>query len=107
MQKLSKKYGFFTALAMVIGIVVGSGVFYKAQEILITVQGNMPLGILAWLIGGAVMICCSLTFAIMASIFEGVGGAADYAELCCSKDYAFYFSWFLATILYEEMYTHP
>ena len=103
MQKLSKKYGFFTALAMVIGIVVGSGVFYKAQEILVTVNGNMPLGILAWLIGGAVMICCSLTFAIMASIFEGVGGAADYAELCCSKEYAFYFSWFLATILYPSL----
>lgn len=88
---------------MVIGIVVGSGVFYKAQEILITVNGNMPLGILAWLIGGTVMICCSLTFAIMASIFEGVGGAADYAELCCSKEYAFYFSWFLASILYPSL----
>jgi APA family basic amino acid/polyamine antiporter len=103
MQKLTKKFGFFTALSMVIGIVVGSGVFYKAQEILITVNGNMPLGIIAWLLGGAVMLCCSATFAMMASMFEGVGGAADYAELCCSKDYAYYFSWFLATILYPSL----
>lgn len=103
MQKLTKKFGFFTALSMVIGIVVGSGVFYKAQEILITVDGNMPLGIVAWLVGGAVMIFCSATFAVMASMFEGVGGAADYAELCCSEGYAFYFSWFLATILYPSL----
>ena len=103
MQKLTKKFGFFTALSMVIGIVVGSGVFYKAQEILITVDGNMPLGIIAWLLGGAVMLCCSATFAAMASIFEGVGGAADYAELCCSENYAYYFSWFLATILYPSL----
>ena len=103
MQKLTKKYGFFTALAMVIGIVVGSGVFYKSQEILITVGGSMPLGIIAWLVGGAIMICCAATFAAMASMFEGVGGAADYAELCCSDGYAFYFSWFLATILYPSL----
>ena len=88
---------------MVIGIVVGSGVFYKSQEILITIEGNMPLGIIAWLAGGAIMICCSLTFAVMASMFEGVGGAADYAELCCSTEYAYYFSWFLATILYPSL----
>ena len=103
MQKLTKKYGFFTALSMVIGIVVGSGVFYKSQEILITIEGNMPLGIIAWLAGGAIMICCSLTFAVMASMFEGVGGAADYAELCCSTEYAYYFSWFLAAILYQRI----
>ena len=103
MQKLTKKYGFFTALAMVVGIVVGSGVFYKSQEILITVKGSMPLGIVAWLVGGLVMICCSATFAVMASMFEGVGGAADYAELCCSDGYAYYFSWFLATILYPSL----
>lgn len=103
MQKFTKKFGFFTALAMVIGIVIGSGVFYKAQQILITVGGNMPLGIIAWLIGGAIMICCSATFAVMASMFEGIGGASDYAELCCSEKYAFYFSWFLATILYPSL----
>ena len=103
MQKLTKKFGFFTALSMVIGIVVGSGVFYKAQEILITVNGNMPLGIVAWLVGGGVMLCCSATFSVMASMFEGTGGAADYAELCCSEKYAYYFSWFLATILYPSL----
>lgn len=103
MQKLTKKYGFFTAISMVIGIVIGSGVFYKSQEILITVGGNMPLGIIAWITGGAVMISCSATFAVMASMFEGVGGAADYAELCCSDRYAYYFSWFLATILYPSL----
>ena len=103
MQKLTKKFGFFTALSMVVGIVVGSGVFYKAQEILITVNGNMPLGIVAWLVGGIVMLFCSATFAVMASMFEGVGGASDYAELCCSQNYAYYFSWFLATILYPSL----
>ena len=29
--KLEKKYGLFTAIAMVVGIVIGSGVFFKAE----------------------------------------------------------------------------
>ena len=33
--KLERKYGLFTAICMVAGIVIGSGVFFKAQDILI------------------------------------------------------------------------
>ena len=54
-DKLTKKYGLLTAISMVVGIVIGSGVFFKAQDVLTRLQGNMPLGILAWLIGGAVV----------------------------------------------------
>ena len=30
---LQKKYGLMTAICMVVGIVIGSGVFFKAQNI--------------------------------------------------------------------------
>ena len=33
-NKLKKKYGLFMAICMVIGIVIGSGIFFKAQDIL-------------------------------------------------------------------------
>ena len=61
-NKLEKKYGLFTAICMVVGIVVGSGVFFKAQVILQKTGGDMPLGVLAWRIGGALMIVCILAF---------------------------------------------
>ena len=48
--KLERKYGLFTAICMVVGIVIGSGVFFKAQTILQKTGGDMPMGILAWLI---------------------------------------------------------
>ena len=41
-NKLEKKYGLFTAICMVVGIVVGSGVFFKAQVILQKTGGDMP-----------------------------------------------------------------
>jgi len=34
MAELKKKYGLITAICMVVGIVVGSGVFFKAEAML-------------------------------------------------------------------------
>ena len=47
-----------------------SGVFFKAQTVLQKTEGNMPLGILAWIIGGTIMIICILAFAAMAQRYE-------------------------------------
>ena len=78
---LEKRYGLFTAICMVVGIVIGSGVFFKAQDILNYVGGNMLLGILAWIIGGVVMIICAFTFANLATKYVKVNGIVDYAEV--------------------------
>ena len=52
MEKLSKRYGLPTAICMVVGTVIGSGVFFKAQNVLVATGGSMPVGILAWCITG-------------------------------------------------------
>ena len=49
MEKLTRKYGLLTAICMVVGTVIGSGVFFKAQNVLTATGGNMPLGIAAGL----------------------------------------------------------
>ena len=64
-NELKKKYGLPTAIALVIGIVIGSGVFFKAEKILTATGGNLPLGILAWAIGGLIMIICAYMFSIV------------------------------------------
>ena len=64
---LHKRYGLITAIAMVVGIVIGSGVFFKAEKILNSTGGNMLIGISAWIIGGCIMVVCAYTFAIMAT----------------------------------------
>lgn len=100
---LKKKYGLFTAIAMVVGIVIGSGVFFKAQNILEITSGNMWQGVLAWIIGGVIMVMCACAFAVMATKFEKTNGAIDYAEATCGKKYAYYLGWFMATIYYPAM----
>ena len=83
---------------MVVGIVIGSGVFFKAQNVLSLTNKNMPLGILAWLIGGGIMIVCAYCFATLATKYNKVNGLVDYAEAICGKKYAYYIGWFLTTI---------
>ena len=102
-QKLQRKYGLFTAICMVVGIVIGSGVFFKAQTILQKTGGDMPMGILAWIIGGAIMLVCLLTFSFMGQRYERVGGLVDYAEATVGKRYGYMMGWFVATIYFPGM----
>ncbi len=102
-QKLERKYGLFTAICMVAGIVIGSGVFFKAQDILKMTGGDMPLGVVAWIIGGVIMMVCLLTFSFMGQKYEKVGGVVDYAEATVGKGYGYLMGWFVATIYYPAM----
>lgn len=101
--ELQKKYGLFTAIAMVIGIVIGSGVFFKAEKILLATGGDLPLGILAWVIGGMIMIVCAYVFATMATRYEKVNGVVDYAEATMGRGYAYILGWFMTTIYYPAI----
>ncbi len=102
-QRLEKKFGLATAVCMVVGIVIGSGVFFKAQDILHDTGGDMPLGILAWAIGGVVMLICAVNFSTLATRYEKVNGIVDYAEAMLGEKYAYYVGWFMAVLYYPAM----
>ncbi|MGV8984137.1 APC family permease, partial [Clostridium sp.] len=101
--KLQKKFGLITAIAMVVGIVIGSGVFFKAEKVLTVTGGDLKLGILAWVIGGIIMISCAYTFAVMATKYEKVNGIVDYAEAAMGEKYGYYVGWFMALIYYPTL----
>lgn len=97
---MKKKYGLMTAIAMVTGVVIGSGVFFKAEKVLSATGGNLKLGILAWIAGGLIMLACAYTFSILANRIEKVNGLVDYAEALVGKKYAYFIGWFTSVIYY-------
>ena len=103
MEKLQRRYGLVTAICMVVGTVIGSGVFFKAQDVLNKTGGNTLLGIVAWVVTGLIMIICSAQFAVMATKYEKVSGVVDYAEATCGKSYAYYLAWFLVNLYFPGM----
>ena len=102
-KKLERKYGLFTAICMVVGTVIGSGVFFKAQNVLQATEGNMILGIAAWVITGLLLIVCSTMFSVMATKYEKVSGVVDYAEATCGATYGYYLAWFMVNVYYPAM----
>lgn len=101
--QLNKKYGLLTAICTVVGTVIGSGVFFKAEKILSETGGNLPVGILAWIIGGLIMVVCAYAFSILATKHEKVSGVVDYAEALVGKKYAYFVGWFLAILYYPTL----
>ena len=99
-NKMEKRYGLPTAIAMVIGIVIGSGVFIKGGKVLSLTGGNMLQSVLVVGIVGLICIICSLVFAELGSKYEKVNGVVDYAEVALGPKYAYYVGWFLTTIYY-------
>ena len=102
-KKMEKRYGLPTAIAMVIGIVIGSGVFIKGGKVLSLAGGNMGRAVLVIGIVGVICIICSLVFAELGSRYEKVNGVVDYAEVALGSKYAYYVGWFMTTIYYPSL----
>lgn len=102
-EQLHQKYGLVTAIALVVGIVIGSGVFFKAESIQRVTDGNLPVGIAAWLAGGLIMLVCACMFAVMAGKFQRANGIVDYAAATVGGRYAYAIGWFMATVYYPTL----
>lgn len=100
---MEKRYNLLTAIAMVVGTVIGSGVFFKAEVVLKNTGGNMVVGVLSWLIMGLVMIICTYTFGIVAGSHEDAHGLVAFTRAYCGKTYAYYVGWFMTVIYYPTL----
>lgn len=101
---MEKHYGLGTAICMVVGIVIGSGIFFKTEAVLKITNGNALTGVLSLLIIGIIMFFCAYAFSLMAQKYEKINGVIDYAEAACGPKYAYYLAWFF-TFVYTPAIT--
>ena len=102
-NKLKTKYNLPVAICLVVGIIIGSGAFFKAIDVLNYTSGNLAQGIIAWLASGFVMLSCAFMLGRLASKYQKCGGIVDYAEAMCGQNYAYYVGWFMASIYCPTM----
>ncbi len=98
-----KKYGIFTSIAMIVGIVIGSGIFFKSDNILIATNGNIMLGILLFLIAAMSIIFGSLTIAELAAQDDTAGGIITYIDMCLGKPASCAIGWFQTFLYYPTI----
>ena len=77
-RKLKKELGVFSATSVVVGCVIGAGVFFKPYAIYQATGGAPGMGMLAWIVGGLASIFAALTFAEVAVLIPKTGGMVAY-----------------------------
>lgn len=98
-KQLEKNIGLFAALSTVVGLVIGSGVFFKPQAVYTATNGAPGLGILAWIIGGLITIAGGLTATEVSAAIPKTGGMMIYIEEIYGKRYGFLTGW-MQTVLF-------
>lgn len=89
-----QNYGFATAISMVVGIVIGSGIFFKADDILTAVNGSVALGLLEFLIVGAGVVFGALTISYYAIKDSQHIGLIGYSRMALGNKFAYIVGWF-------------
>ncbi len=100
---LEKKYSLFSAIAMILGMVIGSGIFFKSEKIILVTNGDLHIAIAALLIGGIIMILCNVTFAVLAKRLDGANGIISYVHTSSGDLSAYLVSWFMSSIYYPAI----
>ncbi len=100
---IKRNYGLATAITMIIGVVIGSGIFFKSDNILIATNGNLLLGALVFCIAAVSIIFGSLCIAQLASRTDKRGGIVSYLEEFCSKRLACSIGWFHLFVYYPSL----
>ena len=97
------EYGLFTAIGMIVGIVIGSGIFFKSDNILVATNGSISLGVIVFCIAAFGIIFGSLTISELASRETRAGGIISYAEYSYNKSVACAFGWFHTFLYYPTL----
>ncbi len=98
------RYNLFTAIALIVGIVVGSGIFFKSDNILIATEGNVLLGILIFILAAISIVFGCLSIAELAARTNQPGGILSYAKEFINPSIGSGFGWF-QTFIYMPTIT--
>src|SRR5688572_9027267 len=73
LPQLPRKIGFWGALAVMVGVVIGSGIFATPTTIARD-MGSPTLILSLWVAGGLIALCGALTFAELGALMPRTGG---------------------------------
>lgn len=97
------KYNLFTTIGMIVGIVIGSGIFFKSDNILVATDGSITLGVLIFCIAAICIIFGGLSIAELASRSNNSGGIIGYIEEHSYHSIACAIGWFLSLLYYPTL----
>ena len=95
---LPRRIGLWSAMAVVIGSTIGSGIFRSPAGIADRIPGPLPL-LFIWILGGLFALCGALTLAELASEHPKTGGFYAFLKEGWGRLPAFLFGWGQLTVV--------
>ena len=92
--------GPFAAASVVVGMVVGAGIFRSASLVAANLQ-NDSLVLAAWALGGLFALCGALVYAELASAFPHPGGDYRFLRMAYGPLVAFLFAWSRFAVIFS------
>jgi basic amino acid/polyamine antiporter, APA family len=89
---------FLDAVALIVGIVIGAGIFQTPAFVAANAGSEINL-LLLWLLGGAISLVGALCYAELATTYPDVGGTYYYLKLAFGRSVAFLFAWARMTVI--------
>ena len=102
-KEKKRKFGLLMSIAMIVGVVIGSGIFFKADDILVQTHGNVKMGCLVLFLGAVGIIFGGITISEWAKLTDDAGGLIAYAEKAFGKVFAFLLGWFQTTVYFPAL----
>ena len=72
-ERLIRRLGLWSAVAVLVGSTIGSGIFRTPASVAQRID-DVPLFLLAWVVGAVVVLCGALTYSELAAAFPRSGG---------------------------------
>ncbi len=91
-KELPRQLGLFSAMAVLVGSTIGSGIFRSPAGIADRLPGPAPL-LIVWSVGGLFALCGALTLAELAGALPQTGGMYAYIREGWGRLPAFLFGW--------------
>lgn len=92
MTELRRDLGLAAALAIVVGTVIGSGIF-RVPQTMIQGVGSVEMVFLVWVVGGVLSMAGALTYAELAAALPGAGGEYVYLTEAYGPMWGYLYSW--------------
>lgn len=97
-KSLKKDLGLIPTMALVIGMVIGSGIFMKPGKVILA-AGDSTMALLAWVLGGIITLAAGLTVAELGAQIPKTGGLYTYLDEVYGKVWAYLYGW-MQTVIY-------
>jgi amino acid transporter len=91
-DRLPRTVGLFSAIAVIVGTTIGSGIFRVPAAVAARLGAPQPI-LLAWVLGGALALFGALTLAELAAMYPKSGGVFAYLDEAFGPLPAFLFGW--------------